>query len=674
MEADYTGPGLGRTRVPNTAEAITALLHSPELHALGELLPPRWDLGRPREYPGWSVLLFGALARHYRSAARAHAELHSPAVWTHSLNQARSAASELGIAVPPCPAPPTWSTWVTARNTHLTTDAGLAAVAGVHLDQAADLAHDLGLCLPTGGGSWSHPAKSRTAYGDGTLVTPMYRPPAAVRTTLPDGSVQLRYPDPGTGELLTRPPHRFDPDAVEHHGKGGPAPATNYVAWHVRGAAYYERVILTIGRVDAPGREADTAVALLRDIRRVLGDDLQAVIYDGAFHGVHIDHVMRHYGYVVISKPGTMTAEDSAPQAVRLPGGRTAKSLPLGTWEHHTPTGRCVHLLAAVNGAVSEIGLDEAGDPLLLSQLARRQVKRPRRSRAVPLQRRLRDPLQRRPVLGLAQPPPRPGRGPRPAGKPAHHRRQRPGRATPGRAAQRRRRTPPPVQEHPARRTRDERGLATRTAGPLLLRLTQQRRGPAPRHRRRHHDHHRSTAGRAMTPRHTRAGRLITSSLTHPAHVLSRGTRASSSLCSDLKNRALRCLRQQRRAHHEQRPRSAAPDVAQCQRSSEPSPPGPWRWRWRCLSGRTDLALVAADCTVVLRAASHRGRLLVTTSARGLLADAWTIPELRRHVAEARAWPGPNTTANGSLSTPPRMPTPVRPRHRPGCAPSPRPG
>lgn len=380
MEADYTGPGLGRSRVPNTAETITALLHSPEIHALGELLPPRWDVGRPREYPGWSVLLFGALARHYRSAARAHAELHSSAVWTHSQSQARSAASQLGIAVPTCPAPPTWSTWATARNHHLATDEGLAAVAGVHLDQAADLAHDLGLCLPTGGGSWSHPAKSRTAYGDGTLVTPMYRPPASVRTTLPDGSVQLRYPDPRTGELLTRPPHRHDPDAVEHHGKGGPAHATNYVAWHVRGAAYYERVILTIGRVDAPGREADTAVALLRDIRRALGDDLQAVIYDGAFHGVHIDHVMRHYGYVVISKPGTMSAEESAPQAVRLPGGRTAKSLPLGTWEHHTLTGRCVHLLAAVNGAVSEIGLDEAGDPLLLSQLARRQVKRPRRS------------------------------------------------------------------------------------------------------------------------------------------------------------------------------------------------------------------------------------------------------------------------------------------------------
>ena len=379
MEAVYPAV-LGRSRVPTTAETITALVHSPELHALGALLPPRWEVGRPREYPGWSVLLFGALARHYRSGARAHAELHSPQVWGHVQTQVRNATAELGIAVPAAAAPPTWSAWATARNLHLATDSGLAAVAGIHLEQAAATAHQIGLCLPSDGGSWSHPAKTRTAYGDGTLVTPMYRPPDAVRQALPDGSVQVRYPDPVTGELLKAPWRRHDPDAAEHRGKGGPAHATNYVAWHVRGGAYYERVILTIGRVDAPGREADTAVRLLGDIRRALGDDLQAVVYDGAFHGVHINHIMRHYGYVVIAKPGTMTADEAAPAAVRLPGGRAAKSFPLGTWEHHTSLGRCVHVLAAVNGAVSEIGLDEAGDPLLLGQLARRQVKRPRRS------------------------------------------------------------------------------------------------------------------------------------------------------------------------------------------------------------------------------------------------------------------------------------------------------
>lgn len=40
----------------------------------------------------------------------------------------------------------------------------------------------------------------------------------------------------------------------------------------------------------------------------------------------------------------------------------------------------------------------------------------------------------------------------------------------------------------------------------------------------------------------------------------------------------------------------------------------------------------------MLRAAHPGARLLVTPSARELLADAWTLPELRRQVAEARAW------------------------------------
>ena len=83
MEASRR-PVLGRSRVPDTAETIAALIRSPELHALGDLLPPRGDVGRPRVHPGWSVMLFGALARHYRSAARAHAELHTPMIWDHT--------------------------------------------------------------------------------------------------------------------------------------------------------------------------------------------------------------------------------------------------------------------------------------------------------------------------------------------------------------------------------------------------------------------------------------------------------------------------------------------------------------------------------------------------------------------------------------------------------------
>jgi len=51
----------------------------------------------------------------------------------------------------------------------------------------------------------------------------------------------------------------------------------------------------------------------------------------------------------------------------------------MASWEHDTDHGTCTHALAAVNGAVCEIGLDDAGAPILLGRLVRRQVKRPRR-------------------------------------------------------------------------------------------------------------------------------------------------------------------------------------------------------------------------------------------------------------------------------------------------------
>jgi hypothetical protein len=60
--------------------------------------------------------------------------------------------------------------------------------------------------------------------------------------------------------------------------------------------------------------------------------------------------------------------------------GAAPRWFTLGTWEHDTAEGPCQHQLAAVDGAVSEVGLDEAGSPAVLARLERKQVKRPRRA------------------------------------------------------------------------------------------------------------------------------------------------------------------------------------------------------------------------------------------------------------------------------------------------------
>ncbi len=368
---------MSRSRVPTTSEVITAVMGSREMYEIAALPSGNPGVGRPRELAAWSVLLLGVLARHYRSGARAEAELRSELLWRHVQAEAARARSA-GLDVPHATRPPTWHAWRRARDHVWATEEGLASIADIHLEHAAQLAHDLGLADIGGGGSWSHPARSRAVYGDGTLVRPLYIPPQALRTVDADGTVRIAYPDPQTGELRDTPGRRFDPDCAEHHGHTGPVHGINFVAWHMRGTQPYQRVILHIAAVPGPGQEADTAVRSLADVRRALGDGIQVVVYDGALRGVHIEAIMRRYGYLVLCKPPTETRSADTPALLRLPGGRAARSTVLGSWEHH-PTGRrCVHHLAAVDGAPCEIALDESGDPTLVAVLARRQVKRPR--------------------------------------------------------------------------------------------------------------------------------------------------------------------------------------------------------------------------------------------------------------------------------------------------------
>ena len=104
-------------------------------------------------------------------------------------------------------------------------------------------------------------------------------------------------------------------------------------------------------------------------------------MYDGAFRGVHIDEIMRRYGYLVIAKLPELSATDAnlAPALVRTPQGTRATSHPLGTVTHDTPTGSCSHLLAAINGRPIEIALDDSGDPVIISTPTKTSIKRARR-------------------------------------------------------------------------------------------------------------------------------------------------------------------------------------------------------------------------------------------------------------------------------------------------------
>ncbi|GAA2146498.1 hypothetical protein GCM10009844_22630 [Nocardioides koreensis] len=371
----------------NTWTRVRAVLESPGLYELATGLD--WDppVGRPRANPTYVVLGFGVLARLARSGIRVELDLAEPHTWAAVRQIMVAAIARHGLDLPPPgPRPPKWDHWRWMRDYVLATDEGIADLGRLHPPIAVAAARRLGLLDPAGPGSFTHPHPSRAVYGDGTLVRPMYRPPETVLLDNDDGTQTPAYLDPATGALHPEPRGRFDPDLQPHHGKGGSVRTHGYVCWHTRGPRPYQRIDLACGHTPAPGAEAATAVALLREVHRAAGTGIQAVVYDGALRGSHIDQVMRDYGYPVLAKQATGTPETDAGdhlEAVslaRTPQGRRVRTYPLGTATHDLPTGPCTHQIATTGGQVVEIDLNEAGDPTIVATLVRRSVKRSRRA------------------------------------------------------------------------------------------------------------------------------------------------------------------------------------------------------------------------------------------------------------------------------------------------------
>lgn len=371
-----------RPAAMTTNDKIRAIFSDPTLYELGALIPERQPIGRRSHFPGYLLLGYGVLARLFRSAARVETEIADPATWEVITQTIRNMHQRDPELVPrlPGPKPPNRDAFRYARDAHLTSDDVLPQLQALFTECAVDRAREFGLLNPNGPGSLSHPDRSRVVYGDGTVVRPLYRPPAATRTTTKDGETVITYTGPG-GAPQQAPTRRYDPDAADYHGHAGPVHGQNFVALYARGDHPGHRVVLAVARVDRPGHEAATAVTAIKALHEIAGNGIQAVVYDGAMRGAHIDDLMTTLGVVVINK-----VHSSAKTATRRgKKSATPRYYPLGAWEHdtsHTPGGSttCTHQLGAVDGAVSEIALNEVGKAVILHRLERRQIKRPRRA------------------------------------------------------------------------------------------------------------------------------------------------------------------------------------------------------------------------------------------------------------------------------------------------------
>jgi hypothetical protein len=181
-------------------------------------VPEKDRIGRPRKFPTYRVLGFAVLQRVCRSGARAEHELTDPATWSTVRTAIATAQADFDdLSIPdPGPEPPHWQAFRYARNRYLTDPDVQADLIETFTWHAVWQAREMGLLDPGGPGSPCHPHPTRTVYGDGTVIRPMYRPPAVRRTTDPTkGGPTITYLDP-TGRPIDKPHRRFDPDVAEY--------------------------------------------------------------------------------------------------------------------------------------------------------------------------------------------------------------------------------------------------------------------------------------------------------------------------------------------------------------------------------------------------------------------------------------------------------------------------
>ena len=324
-----------RHRPPTAAVLLDAVLSCPLVHSVAAALPPR-RAGRVARHPVAMHLAWAALARGVGSGNRLDAEIAHGDLWERFVDRYNTAARAHPDGTPARDHIDrlyadthrhTRDRFCTDDNLELLTDEFTAA--------SVELARDLGLLNPTTVGSRTRPGLTGAIYGDGTILRPIYR---------------------GDGT-------RRDPDAVTHHRHDGAVVGTKLVHFAVRGPEPHRRVMLAVGHVPEPGREAERSIELIRRIHHHATDGISAVVYDGAFRGVHHHELMTDLGLVVINKPhGTRS--------------KKPRTLPLGTWSHPTGAGECEHALVAHGGDVCDATLDDAGNTTLSDPLKRTQVRR----------------------------------------------------------------------------------------------------------------------------------------------------------------------------------------------------------------------------------------------------------------------------------------------------------
>lgn len=389
-----------RTQELTHTQQIEAVFSNPALYQLAADVEMRQPVGRPQQHPPWALLAYGVLARTFRSGAKVEVELAQADTWQRIVDVVdRMRTQHPGLEIPAAgDRAPGWDAWKHARNTYFTDPDVLAQLQQRFTELAVEQALRLGLLDPAGPGSLCHPDRSRVVYGDGTVIRPPYRPPAATRSTDPTtGKTKITYRDPA-GQAIPKPTRRYDPDAAGYHGHTGSVHGQNYVALYARGDLPHQRVVLAVARVDRPGREAETAVAAIKALHTVAGGGIQGRrLRRRHARQAHRrpDEQLRRSGH----QQGPRLGQDRRAQRQERPGA-VAQSGPVGArWQQrsglHASVGRGRRSRPRGRAGRDGTAHDRAPPDTQAAQAPSSCL------RAVPLQRRLRGAVRERGLPGV---------------------------------------------------------------------------------------------------------------------------------------------------------------------------------------------------------------------------------------------------------------------------------
>jgi hypothetical protein len=340
----------------SSLDRVEAIIRNPALYDLAKLVPQRQegDVGRPREWPDFMLLLFESLISVYGSARKVEAELSHRHVWRFVQRLIKKVHKNDS------------SMWLPnrrykrhhymyGRSKYLADPAVLAQLQALHTKLAVEQANELGLLDENGDGTFTHPSLERLLYSDGKVVTPLYR--------ARPGDTKV---DRKTGEIRQL---RYEADAGLHmQGDGEMAFGTKFVMTAVRSTDVHGRIIVDTRWCPVVGGEAKTAMGAFNDIAKV-APGAQGVVYDTALRGVHHQELMRDLGWLSINRvQAALVAKNKDSKPVR----RVEKATHI---EDKTIDGKTVRLFAQ-GGALCVADIDHNGDQVLTPLRRLRTIRR----------------------------------------------------------------------------------------------------------------------------------------------------------------------------------------------------------------------------------------------------------------------------------------------------------